>query len=208
MKQALLPAGPYHCPCQLSKCLPAAVSSPHCQAGACVEGVWERKRCFRVECEHLMYSFLYAQCLCLQCYQASLFSAGIWHLPCLPRTFCLLFILITGFRWSFDGKCVAFLMRHVLLFMIPYDALRFPQRWSRVSAPCRWSAGLCPLKDSLYKTQRQARSAPSWILADKQTVLPWAREIYFYCFIWVCYCQGGSNGGSEKALLGQPSVNK
>lgn len=87
MKQALLPAGPYHCPCQLSKGLPAAVSSPHCQAGACVEGAWERERCFRVECEHLMYSFRYAQFLCPQCYQASLFSAGIWRLPCTHHWF-------------------------------------------------------------------------------------------------------------------------
>lgn len=135
-------------------------SSPCCQAGACVEGAWERKWCFRVESEPLMYSFLYAQFLCPKSYQASLSSAGIWHFPCLPRTLCLLFILITGFRWSFDGKHIVLLTRRVLLFMIPYDALRFPQRWSRVSAPCRWSAGLCLLKDSTKLSTRQGQPHP------------------------------------------------
>lgn len=50
-------------PCRLPKCLPAARSSPHCQAGACVKGTWETNWCFRVESEPLMYSFLYVQFL-------------------------------------------------------------------------------------------------------------------------------------------------
>lgn len=37
----------------------------------------------------------------VQSYPASLFSAGLWHLPSLPRTFWLLLILTAGFAGSF-----------------------------------------------------------------------------------------------------------
>ena len=188
--------------------VPPCCCPPCCQVGACVEGAWERKWCFSIESQHFMYNFLCAPFLCPKSYQASIFSAGTWCFTCLPRTLCLLFIFITGFRWSFGGKHIALLTRHILLFMTPYDALRFPQRWSRASAPYGWSAGLWLLKDSLNKTEQQARSAPCWFVADKQTALPWAWEICFYSFIWVCYCQGGSSGASDEALLRQPLVNK
>lgn len=113
------------------------------------------------ENEPFMYSFLYAQFLWPKSYQASLFSAGIWHFPCLSRTLCFLCILVPGFRWSFDSKRIALLNRCFLLFMILYDALRFPQRWSRVSAPCRWSAGLsCWRNPSPKLSTRQGQPHP------------------------------------------------
>lgn len=125
------------------------------------------------ESEPLMYSFLYAQFLWPKSYQASLFSAGIWHFPCLSRTLCFLCILVPGFRWSFDSKHIALFTRRFLLFVIPYDTLRFPQRWSSFCS-LQVKCWFVLLKESLSKTQHEARSTPSWILADKQTPMPWA----------------------------------
>lgn len=101
VKQALLPAGP--CPrlCQLSKCLPAAVPSPCCQAGACVEGAWETE--FGVESEHLVQSFISAQFLCPKSWQANIFSRGAWLFPCSARTFACCSCLTRGSdktRWQ------------------------------------------------------------------------------------------------------------
>lgn len=190
-------------PCRLPKCLPAARSSPHCQAGACVKGTWETNWCFRVESEPLMYSFLYAQFLFQRVFKQASFQLQYDTFLVYPAPYAC-------YSWSSllsDGALMAnTLLSSLGVFSSWY--LEIPPELEQ----CLLLAGelllrACSRTPTKLST-RQAQPCPGSLQTDRQTAQPWAWEIHFYCFIWVCSCQGGSDGGKDEALFRQPLINK